>query len=151
MGKSRRLPLRLSRFAFRDISAESHGRCLSSMAVSKPNLIRLLSAVLGAATSVWFAVTYSRFSKFRFEFEPRGGILTNATTEMLAYGQWLFLLPVTALVLGVWLLFARPRAVATFEFVLCVTWLLALTIALCCILIWQAQNVPVFSHMEWHY
>ena len=121
------------------------------MTISKPNLVRLLAAVLGAAASAWFVVLYTQFSRFRFEFEHRGGQLTAINTEMSAFGQWLFALPILALALGLWLLVARPAAANAFEVVLSVTWLLALTLALFCILSWQVQNVPTFSHMEWHF
>src|SRR5262245_35489977 len=112
------------------------------MSASKPNLVRLLSTVIGAAMSAWFVVTYTRFSKLRFEFEHRNGMLTGATSGMSAHGPWLFALPIIALIVGLWLLFARPAAVTTFELLLSATWLLALASALFCIIAWQAQNVP---------
>ena len=121
------------------------------MAISKPNLVRLLAAVFAAAASAWFVVFYTHFSRFRFEFEHQGGQLTAINTALSAYGQWLFALPVLALALGSWLVVARPAAATAFEVVLSVTWLLAFTLALFCILSWQVQNIPTFSHMEWHF
>ena len=121
------------------------------MTISKPNLVRLLAAVFAAATSAWFSVLYTHFSKFRFEFEHQGANLIVITEEMAAYGAWLFALPVMALIVGLWLLLARPAAATTFEAILAVTWVLAFALALFCILGWQVQNVPTFSHMEWHY
>ena len=90
------------------------------MTNSKPNLVRLLTAVLAAATSVWFVVLYTRFSKFRFEFEHRGGMLMNMNSALSDYCHWLFALPVVTLAIGVWLLVARPAAVTSFEIVLSV-------------------------------
>jgi len=121
------------------------------MAISKPNLVRLLAATIAAATSACFVVEYTRFSRLRFEFEHQGGILTAVNDFMSAHGQWTFALPVLALVLGLWVLLVRPSAAATFEAVVSTTWVLAFTVALFCILSWQIQNVPTFSHMEWHY
>jgi hypothetical protein len=121
------------------------------MIISKPNLVRLLAAVLGAAASAWFVVLYTRFSRFRFEFEHQGGQLTAINTEMSAYGDWLFALPSLAFALGLWLLITQPAAATAFEVVLAATWLLAFTLALFCVLSWQVQNVPTFSHMEWHF
>src|SRR5687768_8805654 len=121
------------------------------MTISKPNFVRLLAAVLGSAASAWFVVLYTRFSRFRFEFEHEGGMLTAINTEMSAYGHWLFALPTLAFALGVWLLVVRPAAATAFEVVVSVTWLLAFTLALFCILSWQVQNIPTFSHMQWHF
>jgi hypothetical protein len=73
------------------------------------------------------------------------------TEEMSAYGAWFFALPVMALIIGSLLLLARPAATTAFEVVLSVTWFFAFALALLCIWAWQAQNVPTFSHMQWHY
>lgn len=121
------------------------------MTISKPHLVRLLAAVLAAAVSAGFVVLYTRYSEFRFEFEHPGGTLMNMNSALSAYGHWLFALPVLTLAAGWWLLVARPAATTSFEIVVSVTWLLAFTVALFCILAWQTQNVPSFSHMEWHY
>ena len=126
-------------------------KIITRMTISKPNLVRLLAAVFAAATSAWFVVLYTRFSKFRFEFEHRGGMLMNMNSALSDYGHWLLALPVVTLAIGVWLLVARPAAVTSFEIVLSITWLLAFALVLFCILAWQIQNVPTFSHMEWHY
>jgi len=121
------------------------------MSISKPNLVRLLAAVVAAAGLAWFVVLYTRFSRYRFEFEHQGGLLMNMTTEMSAHGHWLFALPVLAFAFGIWLLVARPTAVAVFEAVLSVTWLLAFALALFCILSWQIQNLPTLRQMRWQY
>ena len=121
------------------------------MNISKPNLVRLLAAVLGAATSAWFVVTYTYFSHIRFKFEHRGGTLIALSENLAAYGEWLYVLPVLSLSLGLWLLLARPSYATAFEVILSVTWLVPFAFALLCILAWQIQNVPTFSHMEWHY
>jgi TRAP-type uncharacterized transport system fused permease subunit len=121
------------------------------MTISKPNLVRLIAAVIGAAASAWFVVHYTEFSRYRFEFEHRGGQLINANVALVAYGRWLYLLPVMALILGFWLLRARPDSAATFEALVAVTWLLTFAVAAFTVLLWQVQNVPTFSHMEWHF
>ncbi len=119
-------------------------RPITRMTISKPNLVRLLFAVLGAGASAWFVVLYTRFSRFRFEFEHPGGNLTPFNTAMSAYGQWLSLLPLLPLVLGLWLLISRPTAAMCFELVLSATWFVAFALALLCVLSWQIQNVPIY-------
>jgi hypothetical protein len=51
----------------------------------------------------------------------------------------------------VWCIRRRSAPSAAFEIMLSATWLLALALAGFCLLSWQIQNVPIFSHMEWHY
>lgn len=122
------------------------------MSVSKTSLVRLIGAVTGATATVWFIETYTRISRFRFDFEhDNHGPLIGFIQLQLEYGNWLYLLPVAALAAGVWLLWRRPTALTAFEVVLSTIWLVSLGLAGLCILVWQAQNMPTFSHMEWHY
>ena len=120
------------------------------MGFSKPNLVRLLGAVAGLTTAVWFVVFYSRFSAIRFEVEHPGLLLMNGTELMYAHGHWLLCLPVLALTIGLWILISRPMAATAFEIVLAVSWLVALLLVLICALEWQAQNIPEFhlGHRE---
>jgi len=101
------------------------------------------------ADRVVFVVGYTHLSEFKVEHE--GGHLLAINEVLVPYSTWLYLLPAIALSVGLWLICRRPKAAATLEILLSVTWLLALGLAAFCILIWQAQNVPTFSHMEWHY
>ena|SRR5438046_7407877 len=121
------------------------------MTISKPNLVRLIASVIGSTASVWFVVAYTRFSHFRFKFEHEGGQLNAINEVLVPHASWLYLLPVVALPIGLWLICCRPQATATFEILLSAIWLLSLGIAGFCVLIWQVQNVPTFSHMEWHF
>ncbi|MCX5674014.1 MAG: hypothetical protein NTX87_03305 [Planctomycetota bacterium] len=113
--------------------------------------MRLFAAVLGSAGSVWFVVVYSTYSHIRFKFDHEGGNLMLVSHAFLDHGNWLFLLPVLALPIGFWLVRSRPQATVTFEILLSVIWLLSLALAAFCLLMWQVQNIPIFSHMEWHY
>jgi hypothetical protein len=121
------------------------------MTISRPNLVRLIAAVMGMTASVWFVVTYTDMSYSRFKFEHEGGRLIAINEVLVPYGSWLYLWPAIVLPIGLWLIYRRPNASATLEIVLSGTWLLALALAGFCILIWQVQNVPTFSHMEWHF
>jgi len=121
------------------------------MQISKPNLVRLFAAVLGSAGTAWFVVVFSAYSHIRFKFEHECGQLMFVSKAFVDNGNWLFLLPVLALLIGLWLVCSRPKATVTFEILLSVIWLLSLALAAFCLLAWQAQNIPIFSHMEWHY
>jgi hypothetical protein len=121
------------------------------MTTSRSNLVRLIAAVAGLSASVCFVVTYTRMSHLRFKFEHEGGSLISINEVLVQYASWLYLLPAITLPMGLWLIWRRPQAVATFEGLLSAAWLLALGLAGFCILSWQTQNVPTFSHMEWHY
>jgi hypothetical protein len=121
------------------------------MAIPKPQLVRLIAAVLGSAGACWFTVLYTHISRIRFEFDHQGGRLTAVNEILTAHGCWLFVFPVVALVIGLWLLQSRPQFIATFEVHVSVVWLLSLAVAGFCLLTWQVQNIPTFSHMEWHF
>jgi len=121
------------------------------MQISKSNLVRLFAAVLGSAGSLWFVVLYSYLSHLRFKFEHEYGHLKKVNQAFVDNGNWLFLLPVLALLIGLWLVCSRPKATVTFEILLSVIWLLSLALAAFCLVTWQIQNIPIFSHMEWHY
>ncbi|MBM4020438.1 MAG: hypothetical protein FJ288_19325 [Planctomycetes bacterium] len=113
--------------------------------------MRLFAAVVGSAGSVWFVGLFSVYSQIRFKFEHQGGNLMVVSRAFLHYANWLFVVPVVALAIGVWLVRSRPQATVTFEILLSVIWLLSLALAAFCLLMWQVQNIPIFSHMELHY
>ncbi len=121
------------------------------MMISKPNLVRMITAVIVLTGSVWFVANYTRFSHFRFNFEHKDGHLIAITELLVLYCQWLYLLPLVILSIGLWLIYFRSQAATALEILISGTWLFALGLAGFCVLIWQVQNVPMFSHMEWHY
>lgn len=121
------------------------------MTISRVNLVRLIAAVVALIASVWFVGAYTRFSHFRFKFEHEGGQLIAINEILVPYAGWLYVLPSVALPVGLWLICRHPKAGALLEILLSVVWLLAFGLAVFCILIWQVQNVPTFSHMEWHF
>ncbi|MCL4177149.1 MAG: hypothetical protein KJ072_05330 [Verrucomicrobia bacterium] len=121
------------------------------MTISRVNLVRLIAAVVGLIASVWFVGAYTHFSHLRFKFEHEGGQLIAINEILVPYAAWLYVLPTVALPIGLWLVCRRPQAGAALEILLSFVWLLALGLTGFCILIWQVQNVPTFSHMEWHF
>jgi hypothetical protein len=87
----------------------------------------------------------------RFEFDHQGGQLAVINEVLAAHSRCLFIIPVVALAVGLWLLWSRPQSQTTFEVLVSSVWLVSLAIAGFCLLTWQIQNIPVFSHMEWHF
>lgn len=113
--------------------------------------MRLLAAVIGSAMAVLFVVAYTRYSRWRFEYEHEGGRLIYVNELLVAYASWLYLLPMATVVAGLWLITRRSQAATSFEILMAVVWLVSLGLICFCLLSWQVQNVPTFSHMELHF
>jgi len=113
-------------------------------------IVRLLAATAASAVACFFVVAYTHLSQYRFEHEhPDAEGLISGTDFLASYGQWAYGLPIVALLLGI--LFIRRGASVAFETVLACTWLMSLVWVGGCLLLWLAQNVPIFTHMQWHY
>ena len=117
----------------------------------KAQFVRLLAAIVVSGIAGLFVLEYSRFSRLRFEYEHPGGHLIHAT-EFLASSAWIgFVVPLIALLLGTGALRLSKGSAVLFEVVMAFTWALSFFWICFGILSWQIQNVPVFSHMEWHF
>ena len=116
----------------------------------KVQLTRLLSAVVLSVAACFFVVTYTRFSHFRFRFEHPGAQLMKGCVFIVHYSVVAYVIPIIALLAGIVALRAR-NSIVIFEVILAVTWVLSLGWAGLCLLLWQSQNVPMFSHMELHF
>lgn len=118
---------------------------------TKAHLVRLLTAVAASLAGCFFVSTYSRLAHFRFRYEHPDGNFSRAA-EFLTQTGWVgYTVPTVALLLGVWAL-RRPGGPSLFiEVVIAATWLLSLVWFGSCLLFWEAQNVPVFSHMTFHF
>ena len=90
---------------------------MKSPSLSRPNLIRLLAAVAGHALCVWFAVTYTKVSLIRFDFEhgEEYSKLKYLPECFVDYGNWLYVLPFVALSIGLCLIWRYARVEAMFE------------------------------------
>ena len=113
--------------------------------------VRLLAAVAVSLVACCFVAYYSRLSRLRFNYEHPGSHLMHAT-DFLSQWAWIgYALPTVAFLVGVWAL--RRSAVSTvlLEVIIAGTWFLSLVWFGFCLLMWQAQNVPAFSHMELHF
>lgn len=125
---------------------------MNANSVSKPNLVRLLAAVIGQASLIWFVVTYTFTSRVRFEQEHGEPSRYKSLPEFfIDYSNWGYLFPIVSLASGLWLILRCPRWDATLEILLSATWLIGLGLAGLCLLGWQVQYVKIFSGMSWHY
>ena len=118
---------------------------------TKAYLVRLLTAVAVSTAGCFFVSTFSRLAHFRFRYEHPDGNAMRAA-EFLTETGWVgYTVPTIALLLGLWAL-RRPGDSSLFiEVVIAVTWLLSLVWFGSCLLCWEAQNVPIFSGMRFHF
>jgi hypothetical protein len=107
--------------------------------------VRLISAIAASVATCFFVVYYSQLSLARFGHEHPNAHLIRATLFLLEWGWCGFAIPVISSVAGVLLLRRSRFDLFLFEIVICGTWLLSLLWAGHCLLMWQAQNVPIFS------
>jgi hypothetical protein len=118
---------------------------------NKINLVKLLGAVSVSAAACLFVSAYSRMAHFRFLSDHPGGSFSKVT-EFLTEKGWVgYLLPAVALLAGWWALRRASDSAIWIEIVIAGTWLLSLGWFGYCLLMWEVQNCPVFSHMEFHY
>lgn len=125
-------------------SSESHIR-------PRRDIIRLVGAVLAAASTVGFVLAYSRMSSAIFEFTHSKGQLTPFNQFLVFHAQLGFAFPVFFLLGGSLVLRFRPSYAAVFESILQAAWLFTIIAFGLCLLSWQIQNVPVMSGGQWHF
>jgi hypothetical protein len=116
-------------------------------------LVRLYAAVGVAVAACWFVVRYDFFARAQFEFDHPGERLTEMriTEFIAAHAVNAYAVPIAAFVVGVLILYFRPNSPVLLELLMSSLWVLAFAWVLCIILVWQMQNVPIFSGMRWHY
>ena len=118
---------------------------------TKANLVRLLGAVAVSVAACFFVTVYSSMAHFRFLNDHPGGSFSKVT-EFLTQRGWVgYMLPALALLVGCWALRRAGHSSVWIEVVIAGTWLLSLVWFGYCLLMWEIQNCPVFSHMEFHY
>jgi hypothetical protein len=115
--------------------------------------VRLLGAVIIGLMACWFVVVYDRTAYLRYQFDhsvskPRMSNLCQFETD---YNRCAFAVPVIGLALGCVFAWVWPRSKVMLEVVIQLLWLLALAWAALVLLIWEVQNIPVFSAMRWQY
>src|ERR1035437_9635186 len=112
---------------------------------TKVHLVRLLAAIAGSTAGCFFVSVYSRLSHFRFLYEHADGRFCRGA-EFLSERAWVgYAVPAIALLVGIWAL-RRSGSPVLFEIIVALTWVLSLVWFGSCLLIWQSQNCPTFSH-----
>jgi hypothetical protein len=116
-------------------------------------VVRLLAAVSIALAACLFVIGYDGSSHIRFQFDHPGQTLTGcyAGHFVTTYGKYACAVPLAALLMGIVIIWRWPNSHALFEVVVSTLWVLAFIWAGLILLIWQAQNIPIFSGMQWHY
>ena len=124
---------------------------MAAIVNTKVYLVRLATAVMVSAATCFFVSAYSRMAHFRFLSDHPEGSFINAT-EFLTQKGWLgYTLPAVAFLIGCWALRRVGRSPVLIEVVIASTWFLSLVWVGYCLLMWEVQNCPVFSHMRFHY
>jgi hypothetical protein len=114
-------------------------------------LVRLLAAVAVSVAGCFFVTACSRLAHFRFQYEHPEASFSRATEFLVQTGWVGYAVPALALLLGLWALRPPGSSPVFLEVVIATTWLLSLVWFGSCLLFWQAQNVPVFSHTKFHF
>jgi len=118
---------------------------------NKIHLVRLLIAIAVSLGVSFFVIQYSRLAFLRFRYEHPYAQLINGT-EFLKDRAWIgYSIPLTTLLAGLFALRRGGSSSLMIEVVIGLSWVFAFAWFGLCLLAWQAQNVPVFSHMEWHF
>jgi hypothetical protein len=116
-------------------------------------VVRLLAAVSIALAACQFVIWYDGVSRIRFQFDHPGQTLTGcyAGQFVTTYGKYASAVPLAALLMGTLTIWRWPNSHALFEVVVSTLWVLAFIWAGLILVIWQVQNIPIFSGMRWHY
>ena len=118
---------------------------------TKVNLVRLLAAVAVSIAACSFVSTYSRMAHFRFLSEHPEGSFSRAT-EFLTQTGWVgYMVPAAALLFGLLALWRASASPVLVELVIAGTWFLSLVWFGSCLLFWEVQNCPIFSHGQFHF
>jgi len=118
---------------------------------TKANLVRLLGAVAVSVAVCFFVSVYSSMAHFRFLCDHPEGSFSQITEFLTRRGWVAYIVPALALLLGCWALRRAGHSPVWFEVVIAGTWFLSLAWFGYCLLMWEIQNCPVFSHMQFHY
>ena len=117
-------------------------------------LVRLLAAVMIGLASCLFVAAYNNLAETRFPFDHPGQTLRarpDLGVFVTVHRHHAYVIPVAGLLLGSVIIWRWPKSKVLIELVIQTLWLLAFTWAGIVLLLWQIQNIPIFSAMRWHY
>lgn len=127
-------------------------------------LIRLLASVSIAFGACWFVTRYDQFSKIRYLFDhpdaegrrtsPNDFTMDNHSVAgrfITAHRTHAYAVPIAGLLAGVAIIWRWPKLHALIELDVCAMWVLGLFWAAYTLLVWQMQNIPLFTGMRFRY
>ncbi len=116
-------------------------------------VVRLLAAVVVGLLACLFVALYNNFARDRFRVDHPGETLsaTPLGAFVTAHQQQVYAIPVLGLLLGCLIIWRWPKSKDLIELVVQALWILAFMWAGNVLIVWQAQNIPLFSGMRWHY
>ena len=127
-------------------------------------LIRLLTSVLIAFSACYFVDIYNSTATTRITCDhPNAELLRTQSGELILYPgtaagnlvtehhTYAYAIPLTGLLLGILIIWRWPQYAALTEAVVSSMWILGLVWVGLVILIWQIQNIPIFSGGRLHY
>jgi len=117
-------------------------------------LVRLLAAVVIGLGSCLFVSAYNRLAETRFPFDHPGQELRarpDIGVFVTDHQQYAYTIPVLGFLVGCLIIWQWPKSKVLIELVVQILWILAFMWAGLVLIIWQIQNIPIFSGMRWHY
>jgi hypothetical protein len=117
-------------------------------------VVRLLAAVVIGLASCFFVAAYDGMAEIRFRHDHPGQELRARSVSgefVTAHRQHAYAIPVVGFLLGCLIIRRRPKSKVWIELVVQTLWILAFMWACFVLIIWQVQNIPIFSGGRWHY
>ena len=116
---------------------------------SKHQLIRLLATVICSSAILGFTIIETKIQTSFFahigDAYPVNPAFSACVMFFYEHGWWVFIVPLSALVIGIWMLYRHPQSLATFEILIFSVWLLTIAFVGFYIIGWQYQ----YMDLEW--
>jgi hypothetical protein len=116
---------------------------------SKHQLVRLLATVICSCVALWFTVIHTDLQRHFFEAISKSYPVHPSFSWLvmlfIEHGSWVFVVPSSALAVGIWLLYQRPQALAVFEILIFGVWLLTIIVVGFWFIGWQG----IYMDLEW--
>jgi hypothetical protein len=115
-------------------------------------IVRLLASVAISLAACRFVVAYSQVSFARHKLDhPTADAIVSGGMFIRAYGGYMCIFPVVALLVGSLFIWRWPNRPALIEIITSALWVLALIWV--GVVVWYCQviNLPIFTHMQAQY
>ena len=116
-------------------------------------VVKLLASVVTGLLACWFVVLYDSSARIRFSFDHPGETLHGPDMGQFVavYQQYAYAIPILGLLMGSFIIWRWSKSKFLIELVVQVLWILAFMWAGLVLILWQVQNIPMFTAMHWHY